>query len=123
MNFEINSKTGNVVVDGILRNISLQGILDVDIDFVEWFDSTGLIIYKKTDAGRARAPATGQEEITDMTQFQPVLNKWTAAAPGPPPPLPNQVDTELTPEDIERLLIGLGVTRTQINNAKRARGT
>lgn len=32
------------------------------------------------------------------------------------------VDTELLPEDIERLFIGLGVTRGQINQAKNDRG-
>ena len=44
---------------------------------------------------------------------------WAAIEAEPPP---SPVATPLTAEDIERLLLGLGVTRGQINAAKNGRG-
>ena len=66
-----------------------------------------------TETTNVPQPGRAEEFLTDD---DPEVIAFLA-----PPPPPDPVDTQLTPDDIERLLIGLGVTQAQIDAAKRAR--
>lgn len=66
----------NVVgIDKVYRVVDLSPLHASGIRGVQWEDSVGHIEF---DSGP-------NEDITDISEFQPYIDAWTAAAPPPPP--------------------------------------
>lgn len=91
MRVTIIPEDGFVSVDG-------EGYSDLDLSFmapdvhaVQWYDTEGEVEYQD-----ARGRATHNEEITDLTLYQPALDAWQAAKdaaalePTEPPPVEEQ---------------------------------
>jgi hypothetical protein len=81
-------------------------------------DDTNTVVHEISEDGKS---------YRSLSIVHPAYREWLAEGntpdpADPPPPDPDPVDTPLTAEDTERLLIGQGVTRGQINQAKLDRG-
>jgi hypothetical protein len=65
-----------VGVDGVFRTVDLSALQETGIRIAQWDTNQGHIEF---DEGP-------NEDITDITEFQPFINLWTAAAPPEPTP-------------------------------------
>lgn len=70
---------GIMVVDGVARQVSMDG-LPVDLHAIQWEDGDGDAEYGK--------PNRRNEKFSKFETIQFMVDRWTAAAPPPPPPPP-----------------------------------
>ncbi len=74
MRVTIIADDGKVGVDRVFRSVDLS-TLDPNIHAVQWDGAVGHVEFKD------RSP---EQQITDISPFQPFVDAWTAAAPPPP---------------------------------------
>lgn len=66
-----------VGIDGVFRTVDLSALQDAGIRAAQWNGNRGHIEF---DEGP-------NEDITDLAEFQPFIDRWTAAAPTPSEPV------------------------------------
>ena len=78
---------GMVVVDGVGRKVSMEDVLP-GVHAVQWNGRTGDVELSE--------PVHANIKIDDLSPYQFLLDRWTAAAPKPvDPPLPPTKDEQL----------------------------
>lgn len=74
MRVTIIPEDGSVSVDGEGYGGLDLSFMAPDVHAVQWYDADGEVEYKD-----ARGRAAHNEEITDLTPYQPALDAWQAA--------------------------------------------
>lgn len=68
-----------VIVDGVARIVDVSG-LPASVHSIQWDGAAGEIEYGK--------PINRNVSFTDLAPYQFVVDRWLAAAPTPPDPVP-----------------------------------
>ena len=118
MKISIIVPDGIVVVNGIGRKVSMADV-SPGVHAVQWRDGTGQV--------ELSAPRQAIVDIDDLSPYQFLLDRWTAAAPPPfvPPTKDEEVQRLLSDRVfkamIQEIIFRLGLTQQQFVDAVKAR--